>query len=204
MLYHDLSVLNTTAAPADLGRFSPGRKFRERQSWAYVEWKRSLLDPNPSRVHWPLPRWESFWEFDLFLNAWNDIVSRVPPAGVRQPELGLIDRLAFCWMSAATAIVGGHYPLVLSDVGKLPSRLDTEDWWFEPVPKSDWKPLLTRIGTMAKENTRETPRGQRIRNWVTRIALFTFPDTGLSPPTRDYLWKLALQPTVAAKAKDAP
>jgi hypothetical protein len=136
----------------------------------------------PVRVSWPLPQWRSFWEVSLFLESWNDVIELVSSSTYRETEKQPIEWLAYVWISVATAIVGGGAP------EPLPVR-----HYGEPFDDRDnrWSRLLGRVAKMLDENSRDTPRGRRIRDWACRICLFCLPEFGLEAETRETLCRIA-------------
>lgn len=148
--------------------------------WAFITW-RVGRENDPVRVSWPLPPWRSFWEFYIFLDAWNGIVRRDevrPLADYLIPEDSRIEWLAFFWITGATAILTGNAAPDEKDFAKDTNKFEA------PVSEELWEKTFESVAKALAENSRETSRGRRLRDWANRLALFTLPELGLGLEAR--------------------
>jgi hypothetical protein len=181
-LYHDLFMLTTNQSQAGRSRLSPGHAVAAKHEWAVVRWQRRGRTRPIAEFRWPLPGWQSFWEFDVFLQTWTDAISGIGWTKARSLEERKVERLGYVWIATATAILGGAAPR------PLPKPASTgSDEREVRLPSELWHSLIYRIGGLVAENSRNTRRGRRLREWATRIALFTFPEYGLSAEARTLL-----------------
>ncbi len=215
ILYHDLEALNETRAQGYISAFSPSH-YANSAPWASVEWcpRATLINKEWPRAYWPLPAWRSFWEYDLFLGVWTEMVdyigSKVGVLGLREEKPKLVDALGFAWISAATAIVSGDTPVQMTEAempkskkggaktgqgknivesGGSEAERVGPNWWNGICPlRYEWKDVFGKIRNLANENTRESSRGQLIRDWAARVSLITVPEAGLSMGARQDIW----------------
>ena len=178
MLHHDLMVLAAGQPEAGESELSPGYHsdedeggFERIQPWAVVEWRQGTL-VRPVSVQWPLPAWRSFWEHDLFLATWNQVLGKLPPTSMREKNPKLTGWLAFAWISAATAILSGEQPAPMREAG--------DRWLHLNYTNAGWEELTKQLNTLASiEKTKEPLREQRIRDWVVRLAEMMLPECGM-------------------------
>jgi hypothetical protein len=153
VVLHDLCALAPDAqrfsSPllAEMPMVGPG--------WVTVEW---YDEHNSALLPWLAPVFRSFWEFDHFLDAWNQIIS---PTSITDPIKSL-ERAFFGWISAATAVVDGQ------DMVPLPPN-------YQLIDNTHWQPLTKRLETL----TYKANNSELARDWLVRVALMLMPETGL-------------------------
>ncbi|MCQ0988814.1 hypothetical protein [Jiella marina] len=188
MVYHDILVLVSEHSYVGRSRLSPAEIFSDaRRPLAVVKWKRTGRPHSLARERWPLPYWQTFWEYDLFLHAWNDAIRNIGYAQQGEVASGQVERLAYVWIASATAILGGDTPKRLESTIRLTNTNSSG------VGKEHWQLLFENVEKLIKENSRHTKRGERLREWAVRTVLFTLPEYGLSLQERERIAKYAME-----------
>src|SRR3954466_16097001 len=90
MIFHDLLVLDPDR-PNFLSPFLPDSP--ELTPWAVSSWS---LGSKEFQVFWPEPACATFWEFDQFLNLWNDSLPSIGSSREVEQDWQL-ERAAFAW-----------------------------------------------------------------------------------------------------------
>jgi hypothetical protein len=125
--------------------------------WANVEWTQGH---NSAILPWLAPQFQSFWEFDLFLSAWNKFVREVGT----YDDIIKLQRAFFTWISAGAAVVGGRA--------------------MAPLPQTfqiNWEELNQQLaGLCGVAADPLTSRSELARDWLVRVAAMLMPETGLS------------------------
>jgi hypothetical protein len=131
-------------------------------SWAATEWKLST----PVVFRWPAPPCTTFFDFDSFKAAWNDVQGKGEVVQSTRPE-DVIERLAFAWLSIGFAVVKKVPPL------PVPS-------WAAPLP---WAGLIQGMaGSVAHHEFAERSRRTE---WLRRVAELLMPEMGLPAKVTD-------------------
>ncbi|MEO1018703.1 MAG: hypothetical protein AAFY56_13580 [Pseudomonadota bacterium] len=179
IFFHDLVVLGTDYPSIGRRSVTPfdGNVDDDQQPWAVIEWRQGSLRRFDD-IRWPIPSWQSYWEFDLFLHAWSKEVEEFAPVTIRGPEKNIVVWLAFAWISCCLAVLSGNKPMTVRR---------SAGWRQSGPSNDDWKELLNRLDRLAAENSRTTLRGRRLRDWLVRLALMTLPESGLPQDAREKL-----------------
>jgi hypothetical protein len=155
VLFHDLLALG----PGSDGFVSPLlRKDARTWLWALTEWRSAGAT---AELTWPFPPCASFWEWDLFLQAWNDGI-----AGMRRTDglsVDLLPSLAALWIEAGSAVVMGRTP----DVPGWPD-LDPNHVWTE-----------ARMGPLVSLAHSRGLRSHWAGEWLIDLAFFLMPESGI-------------------------
>jgi hypothetical protein len=139
--------------------------------WASTEWK----TPRPILFPWPAPPCTTFFDYDRFKGAWNEVIKDedvVQPTG---PEL-VVERLAFAWLSIGTAVVTRESPVVVSSWGNLP--------WSELVNK-----LVSMAGKLQDHHFADV---NRYSEWLRRVAELLMPEMGWPSRVVDHFSDVAV------------
>lgn len=161
-------------------RSGAGAQHPPGQPWAFAALRVGRVS-EPVRISWPLPAWRTFWEFNIFLEVWDDAVELASSKTYKQTEKRPLEWLSYIWISAATAIL----------TGRAPEQISTSYYEKGKIAKKYWSHTFDNIGLSLAENNRQTPRGRRFRDWAARLALFTLPEFGLPYEQREFLVALA-------------
>ena len=150
-LLHDLVVLGDSSMATALLDVAT----LEQAGWASTEWP---AKGEPLRLGWLPPPLSSFWEMDLFLDAWNAVVRRPRTTTDDVFEAGL---LLYTWVSSGTAAL-------------LRRRLT------HPLPpqRPDWSHLSGQLEELCRiGNDAHDARAGVASEWLIRIALLIMPET---------------------------
>jgi hypothetical protein len=157
MIFHDL----VTLANRRLRGIFPDMPYR--QLWAETEWNAGPYES--THLRWPHPLLNSFWEYDIFLQGWNQTIRCVTP----QAEDGnrVAESLQFAWIDLSLAVMTWESPWV-SRSGEVVVSV--------PPGQEDWRELGARL-ERAVERTKEVSHyGLRFSRWLTRLALLFMPE----------------------------
>jgi hypothetical protein len=146
----------------DLLAFAPGASFVTPLlthanldiEWAATEWK---LSPSVKFV-WPTPPCATFFDFDCFKSAWNDVI-RDPNVVQATGQEYVIERLVFAWLTIGLAVMRKE-PL-----------LSTKSW-NDP----QWEDL---IAGMEPQHDHESTEAGKYTEWLRRVAELLMPEMGL-------------------------
>jgi len=122
--------------------------------WVNVEWSQ---ENKIAILPWLVPRFQSFWEFDLFLGSWNKFLRSESISGINDM---LLQRLLFTWIRAGTTVISGQ-PL-------------------EKVPTSgypNWESLIKILENLSYYSLSQ--RSELTRDWLVRVAVMLMQETGL-------------------------
>lgn len=129
----------------------------------YVDWAVTEWQPRLVRFEWPEPPVATFFQYDLFKTVWSKAVVPKNVTTTPQPEKQ-IERLAFAWLSAGTAVVANESAIIVPDPGK-------------EMPWPDLHEQL-KIVTQNADNT-TLPGSDNCSEWLLRIAELLMPEMGL-------------------------
>jgi hypothetical protein len=155
----ELTVLHDLLALGRGSRFASPLLGRFDGSWARTEWSYGELQK--VSLAWPVAPCQSFWELDLFLNAWNQAFTKLSLQDTNNQEAATW--MAFVWISAGTALVDGELRIQLGAENGRP----------------EWNDLVKRIEGLAGRARRRDPSSQRAAQWLTSVALLLMPESGL-------------------------
>ena len=109
-----------------------------------------------------IPPWESFWDMALFRHVWSDAIDRVRTSQLLHEDA--LRTLTFAWIAAGTAVVERRDPVRLAS---------------EVTQRRDWQRLYERLESLVRPREANTSRAIRARNWLTSVAIFLMPESGL-------------------------
>lgn len=163
VLLHDLLVLlkgeslhkpSTPIISSEV--FSPADKTGQ-NSWA-----RKVLDDGSGdsrkRQPWPLPKWPSFWQFDIFLCAWGHVLDKVEESEIEDEKK--VESLFYHWVDLATRVLLFEFPDEFLDKTFFSSELKEVSWDKEHIDK------LKEV-TEDKSRHPKTQRGAKV--WLKRL-----------------------------------
>ncbi len=127
----------------------------EWRSRTNLEQKVELRCPAP-------PPWVSFWEVAPFRHLWGDAIDRIRHSQL--PYEDAIRTLAFAWIAEGTAVV---------------ERRDPVRQVSEVTDHGDWERLYERLNRLVPDRMTNTPWAIRTRNWLTNVAIFLMPESGI-------------------------
>jgi hypothetical protein len=104
----------------------------------------------------------SFWEMALFRHLWSDTIDRVRNNLLLHEDA--LHTLAFAWIAAGTAVV---------------ERRDSVRLASEMTQRRDWQHLYERLDGLVPPREANTSQAIRARNWLTSIAIFLMPESGV-------------------------
>jgi hypothetical protein len=150
-IFHDLLALGPDAEAFA----SPFLPVEPQSSWAATEWRSGTMQE--AVLPWPTPRFQSFWEYDLFLHAWNQVARE--PHGTDWDRT--LKRLVYVWVNVSLALIEGRAPepmQTVPDLTKLVPRLH---------------------GVVKRVRSESAARATLIKEWLIDLALLLMPETGL-------------------------
>ena len=113
---------------------------------------------------WSLPPCKSFWEYDIFKNAWR--------GAMEQEVTGFnADWAAFVWLSLGTSLVDRIEPVQSASPGI--------------VHDNDWDAIVVRLKTM-KGYGSENVSQNVVLEWLTRVFLMVMPENGMPESVRHH------------------
>ena len=127
-----------------------------------AEWSARTGRTRKVELRCPKPSWVSFWEVALFRHLWRDAIDRVRASQL--PHEDAITTLAFAWIAAGTAVV---------------ERRDPVPQASEVTQREDWQRLYERLNSRVPDQKANTPGAIRTRNWLTNVAIFLMPESGV-------------------------
>jgi hypothetical protein len=101
-------------------------------------------------------------EVTLFRHLWRDAIERVRASQLLYEYV--IPTLAFAWIAAGTAVVERRDPVRLAS---------------EETHRGDWQRLYERLNRLVPDREASTPLAIRTRNWLTNVAIFLMPESGV-------------------------
>jgi hypothetical protein len=173
ILVHDLLLLSIgRSVNTDVG--PPLQRSVARTA---TQWSLSSRGRDGSGImQWPMPKWKSFWHFQLFSQGWHVALEwiRAGPSGAIRRE-----RMGYAWIALATTQLWGQ-------AGQV---------WFPTKTSADadftidWKPLTEAVNQLSKMinihtqtfNPISAEWRQRVRDWLLDLARLLSPEFGLPP-----------------------
>jgi hypothetical protein len=155
MIFHDLLTLSNRR----FSGVSPQQPISHR--WAFTEW--SAGPYMRMKLVWPAPLLNSFWEYDIFLNAWNQVIDRVTSPNIDCDESA--EALMHEWIRLSAAMMSWRPEFLAGETGS--TVMATTEGWQE---------LLTRLDELAAEATGRSMLGERLSQWLVRISLLFMPE----------------------------
>jgi hypothetical protein len=104
----------------------------------------------------------SFWEVAPFRHLWRDAIDRIRDSQL--PYEYAITTLAFAWIAEGTAVV---------------ERRDPVRQVSEVTERGDWERLYERLNSLVPDRMTNTPWAIRTRKWLTNVAIFLMPESGI-------------------------
>jgi hypothetical protein len=148
---------------------------RMEESWARTEWR--LSPSTGTSLHWPMPRWSSFREIDVFLDMWNQAIEVIRKK-LSGPDAALA-YLVFAWIDINYSIFEWVEPVGLVTDPDQPDR-------------PNWKQLLDRLKSLLDRVDLATGRMKadkrwhvtlyRPLDWLSMLAVLLMPEIiGVNP-----------------------
>jgi hypothetical protein len=123
---------------------------------ATTQWSTKQLS---SRIPWPRPPLNTFWEYDLFMSGWRRAIETSSSLG---PPSGAVVFFAYAWIDLGTAVLTGSTPVGLP-AGTVPSR-------------KDWGLLRGQVEALLKQADGDDLASVETRTWIARLATLVAPE----------------------------
>jgi len=152
-LFHDLLTLGPESnTVVDRFRVRPpvGR-------WAFTEWCARV--PDRIIVLWPNPNFLSTWEYDIFLDYWNNAICKITTL-----DIAAITKLVYAWIDGGAAVLARQTP--------FGTTLEEEQ---------GRQALAERMENLIDTINQPYPTGRMTQVWLIRLANLLMPEVSAFP-----------------------
>lgn len=132
-------------------------------SWAYCVW-------GTATIGWPLPPWDTLWEFDAWLSSWNAAIARVSPQRRSERDADLIAFFLYVWIATTIAVLDGQ---------PLPPHADPS------VGSRHWMELAHRTVRVV---TRVDRVDRMAGHWLILLPTLLTPEAGVEAKISAAFW----------------